>query len=159
MEVSKMHLSAALSLEACCAPRWPHWSLSRPCLPCSTAGPLRRTHNRSQPRKTNLFTPDRDECKGRHTMNTIDENSSEVIQTETQQPAPVPSGPSSRWLFVGLAAAVVVLGIVISSGIHERAQAESALGGSTERAAAPTVDVIRPSSAAQSQEIVLPGNT
>jgi RND family efflux transporter MFP subunit len=92
-------------------------------------------------------------------MNTIEENSSEVTQTETQRPAPVPSGPSSRWLFVSLAAAVLVLGIVISSGIHERAQAESALGVSTERAAVPTVDVIQPSSAVQSQEIVLPGNT
>jgi hypothetical protein len=92
-------------------------------------------------------------------MNTIEENLSEVTQTGTQRPAPVPSGPSSRWLFVGLAAAVLVLGIVISSGIHERAQAESTLGVSTERAAVPTVDVIQPSSAAQSQEIVLPGNT
>ena len=92
-------------------------------------------------------------------MNTIKENSSELTRTETQQPAPVPSGSSSRWLFAGLAAAALVLGVVISSGIHERAQAESALGVSTERAAVPTVDVIRPSSAAQSQEIVLPGNT
>jgi RND family efflux transporter MFP subunit len=92
-------------------------------------------------------------------MNTIEENSSGVTQTETQPPAPVPSGPSSRWLFVGLAAAVLVLGIVISSGIHERAHAESALGVSTERAAVPTVDVVQPSSAAQYQEIVLPGNT
>lgn len=92
-------------------------------------------------------------------MNTIEDNPSEATQTDKERPAPVPSGPSSRWLLVGLAAAVLVLGIAISSGIHERAQAESALGVTTERAAVPTVDIVHPSSIAQSQEIVLPGNT
>jgi RND family efflux transporter MFP subunit len=92
-------------------------------------------------------------------MNTIEDNSSQATLTDTERAAPVPSGPSSRWLLVGLAAAVLVLGIVISSGIHERAQAESALGVTTERAAVPMVDIVHPSSSAQSQEIVLPGNT
>jgi RND family efflux transporter MFP subunit len=91
-------------------------------------------------------------------MATTENNSSEVTQTETERPAPVPSGPS-RWLLVGLAAAVLVLGIVIYSGIHERAQAENALGVSTERAAVPTVNVVQPTSGALSQEIVLPGTT
>jgi RND family efflux transporter MFP subunit len=59
----------------------------------------------------------------------------------------------------GLAATVFVLGSVIYSGIHERAHAENSLGVSTERAAVPTVNVVEPSSAGLSQEIVLPGNT
>jgi RND family efflux transporter MFP subunit len=94
-------------------------------------------------------------------MNTIEENSSEATQIDRERtaPAPAPSGPSSRWLLAGLAAAVLVLGIVISSGIYERAQAESALSVTTERAAIPTVDIVYPSASAQSQEIVLPGNT
>jgi RND family efflux transporter MFP subunit len=92
-------------------------------------------------------------------MSTIENNSSEVTQTDAERLAPVPPAPSSRWLLVGLAAAVLVLGIVIYSGIHERAQAESTLGVSTERAAVPTVNVIQPTSGAVSQEIVLPGNT
>jgi RND family efflux transporter MFP subunit len=58
-----------------------------------------------------------------------------------------------------LAAIVLVLGIVIYSGIHERAQAENSLGVSTEQAAVPIVNVVEPSSAGLSQEIVLPGNT
>jgi RND family efflux transporter MFP subunit len=60
---------------------------------------------------------------------------------------------------VGLSAAVIVLGIVIYSGIHERAQAESTLGVRTERAAVPTVTVVQPTSGAVTQEIVLPGDT
>jgi len=71
----------------------------------------------------------------------------------------VPSRPSSRWLLVGLSAAAIVLGIVIYSGIHERAQAESTLGVRTERAAVPTVTVVQPTSGAATQEIVLPGDT
>jgi multidrug efflux pump subunit AcrA (membrane-fusion protein) len=92
-------------------------------------------------------------------MDTTENNSSEVTQTDRERLPPVPPNPSSRWLLVGLAAAVLVLGIVIYSGIHERAQAESALGVSTERAAVPTVNVVQPTSGAVSQEIVLPGTT
>jgi RND family efflux transporter MFP subunit len=92
-------------------------------------------------------------------MSTAENNSSEVTQTETEQLTPVPSGPSSRWLLIGVAAAVLVLGIVIYSGIHERAQAESTLGVVTERAAVPTVTVVQPTSGAVSQEVILPGTT
>jgi RND family efflux transporter MFP subunit len=92
-------------------------------------------------------------------MNITETNSSEVTQTETERLAPVPPTPRSRWLLVGLAAAALVLGIVIYSGIHERAQAESTLGVRTEREAVPTVNVVQPASGAVSQEIVLPGNT
>jgi RND family efflux transporter MFP subunit len=92
-------------------------------------------------------------------MNSIKNNSSEVSQTDTDRLAPIPSGLSSGWLLVGSAVAVLVLGIVIYSGIHERAQAENNLGVSTEGAAVPTVNVVLPTSGAVSQEIVLPGNT
>ena len=92
-------------------------------------------------------------------MNTTENNTSEVTETDTARLAPVPSGPSSRWLLVGLSAAAIGLGIVIYSGIHERAQAESTLGVRTERAAVPTVTVVQPTSGAATQEIVLPGDT
>jgi RND family efflux transporter MFP subunit len=92
-------------------------------------------------------------------MNTIENNSSEVPQSGTEQLAPAPSEPSShRWL-AGLAAAGIVLGIVLYSGIHERAQAQNALGVRTEQAAVPTVNVVQPTSGSLTQEIVLPGNT
>jgi RND family efflux transporter MFP subunit len=92
-------------------------------------------------------------------VDTIENNSSEVTPADTERLAPVPSKPSSRWVFLGLGAAVLVLGIVIYSGIHERAHAERTLGVVTERAAVPTVNVVQPTSGAHSQEIVLPGNT
>ena len=92
-------------------------------------------------------------------MSSIENLPAEVSQTGRERKAPVASKPSSPWLLFGLAAFVLVLGIVIYSGIHERAQAESRLGVSTERAAVPTVNVIEPSSAGLAQEVVLPGNT
>jgi RND family efflux transporter MFP subunit len=92
-------------------------------------------------------------------MSNTENKSSEVPQTVSEQPAPAQSKSSSPWLLPGLTAAVVVLGIVIYAGIHERAHAETTLGVSTERASVPTVNVVLPSSSAVSQQIVLPGNT
>jgi RND family efflux transporter MFP subunit len=92
-------------------------------------------------------------------MKSIESNPSEVPQTAAEPVAPVPSKPSSPWLWIGLATAVFVLGLVIYSGIYERAHAESTLGVTTERAAVPTVIVVQPTSGAVSEEIVLPGNT
>ena len=92
-------------------------------------------------------------------MSTIENNLPEIGQTEPKSSPPAPQNASSSWLLAGLAAAVLVLGIVIYSGIHERAHAETALGVSTERAAVPTVNIVQPTSGAVSQEIVLPGNT
>jgi RND family efflux transporter MFP subunit len=99
-------------------------------------------------------------------MSTVDHNSSETPQSAASQSASNQSGsgqsgskPSSPMLWIGLTAAAVILGVVIYSGIHQRAQAETTLGSRTERAAVPTVNVIRPSTAGLSQEIVLPGNT
>ncbi|WP_263353015.1 efflux RND transporter periplasmic adaptor subunit [Acidicapsa acidisoli] len=94
-------------------------------------------------------------------MSTVDHNSSETpkgaaSQSASNQPA---SKRSSPMLWIGLTAAAVILGVVIYSGIHQRVQAETTLGSRTERAAVPTVNVIHPSTAGVSQEIVLPGNT
>ena len=87
------------------------------------------------------------------------ENPSEVPLPETAPSTPPASRSSSRWLWIGLAAAAIVGGTVIYSGIHERAQAETALGARTDRAAIPTVNVVQPRSGAQMEDIVLPGNT
>jgi RND family efflux transporter MFP subunit len=92
-------------------------------------------------------------------MSTMENNIPEVDQTDPKPGPPVPSKPLSLGLWIGLAAAVLVLGTVIYSGIHERAHAESALGARTEEAAVPTVSVVQPSSGSATQEVVLPGNT
>jgi RND family efflux transporter MFP subunit len=92
-------------------------------------------------------------------MNPIEDNLSEVPQANKERLAPAPPGPSSRWLLTGLAVAVLVLGIVIYSGIGERAHAETSLGISTERAAILTVNVVQPTPGSEFKEIVLPGNT
>jgi RND family efflux transporter MFP subunit len=91
-------------------------------------------------------------------METLEKNPSKVTATNQEPLAPIPSG-SSRWWVIGLAAAVLVLGFIIYSGIHQRAQAESRLGASTEQAAVPTVSVIQPASNTAGKEVVLPGNT
>ncbi|HET6216501.1 MAG TPA: efflux RND transporter periplasmic adaptor subunit [Acidobacteriaceae bacterium] len=92
-------------------------------------------------------------------MSTVDSTLPEVSQNPTERPVPVPIKPLSPWLFVGLAAGALVLGVVIFWGIRDRAQAENALGARTERAAIPTVTVIQPNSGGLPLEIVLPGNT
>lgn len=91
-------------------------------------------------------------------MNTIEDNAPQVSQAGVKQPSPAPS-KLSHWAMVALASVAVVLGIVIYSGIHERAHAETTLGISTEQAAVPAVNVVHPTPGAASQEIVLPGNT
>jgi RND family efflux transporter MFP subunit len=78
-------------------------------------------------------------------------NSVQRPQTERQ--------PLSRSLFVGLAVAALLLGVVIYAGIHQRAMAASNLGAATERAAIAAVNVVEPKSGAALEEIVLPGTT
>jgi RND family efflux transporter MFP subunit len=75
-----------------------------------------------------------------------------------QGTGPPPRG-RARVAFVGLAAAVLVLGVVIYAGIRSRVTANATLTRATEQAAIPTVDVVYPKADAPTQEIVLPGNT
>jgi RND family efflux transporter MFP subunit len=91
-------------------------------------------------------------------METLEKNPSEVTETNQESLVAAPSG-SFRWWLFGLAAAVLVLGFIIYSGIHQRALAESRLGASTEQAAVPTVSVVQPISNTAGKEVVLPGNT
>ena len=91
-------------------------------------------------------------------MNTSETNPVKASQPAAQPP-PTEQKPVSRWLFIALGVAVVVLAIVIYDGIHDRAEAASNLGSVTERAAVPVVTVVHPKANTTAQEIVLPGNT
>jgi RND family efflux transporter MFP subunit len=57
------------------------------------------------------------------------------------------------------ASALAALALLLYSGIHSRAAAESRLKQRTEEAAVPTVNVVFPREGAPTQEIILPGNT
>src|SRR6202522_2783759 len=92
-------------------------------------------------------------------MDAPESNTTEVTPTDTGRSEQMPPKPSSRWTLAGVAVAVLVVGTVIYSGIHQRVQAETTLGANTERAAVPTVTVVQPLSGDVSQEIMLPGNT
>jgi RND family efflux transporter MFP subunit len=92
-------------------------------------------------------------------MSTIENDPSNVPQIDAARLTPLEAKPLSRWLLIGVVAAAILLGVVIFLGIHERAQAATNLGVTTERAAIPTVIVVKPTSGSDSQEIVLPGNT
>jgi RND family efflux transporter MFP subunit len=91
-------------------------------------------------------------------MNTIEENPPQVSAANVEHLTPAPS-KLPGWAIAALATAAVALGVVIYSGIHERAQAATALGVTTERAAIPAVNVVHPMAGAAGQEIILPGNT
>ena len=80
-------------------------------------------------------------------------------QDSSGQPPQTQRKPLSRSLFVGLAVAALLLGVVIYSGIHQRAMAASNLGTATERAAIAAVSVVEPNSGTALEEIVLPGTT
>ena len=66
---------------------------------------------------------------------------------------------SSRKGTLLVAVAVAAIALLLYSGIHSRAAAESRLKQRTEDAAIPTVAVVFPQEGAPTQEIVLPGNT
>ena len=87
----------------------------------------------------------------------------ETIEVHTMQPAPDGSPPRQRagrqTSILVAAAALAALALMIYSGIHSRAAAESRLAKRTEEAAIPTVAVVFPKEGAPTQEIVLPGNT
>src|SRR6202789_2481496 len=92
-------------------------------------------------------------------MNNTESNLIQASQDNSEQRPPIESKPLSRSLFAGLGIAALVLGIVIYSGIHQRAMAASNLGTVTERAAIAAVNVVEPKSGATLEEIVLPGTT
>lgn len=107
--------------------------------------------------KTNRFTHNRTAKRMETHMSTIEQTPSQVPQANAEQPALVPSKPHG-WALAALVSAAIILAIVIYSGIHERARAETVLGVSTERAAVSAVNIVHPVPGAASQEIVLPGN-
>jgi RND family efflux transporter MFP subunit len=91
-------------------------------------------------------------------MSTIETNPDQSQPAEAQL-TPAPAEKRSPWLTVVAIVAVVLLGIVIYSGIHQRAAAQRRLGIATERAAIATVNVVYPKPEAGLQEVVLPGYT
>src|SRR3984957_19822125 len=92
-------------------------------------------------------------------MNNTESNLIQASQDNSEQRPQIESKPLPRSLFAGLGIVAVVLGVVIYSGIHERAMAASNLGVATERAAIAAVNVVGPKSGAALEEIVLPGTT
>jgi len=100
-------------------------------------------------------------------MLSSEENVTTSPETETTevQMQPSPDGfhprPEARrqTAILVAAAALAVLALLIYSGIHSRAVAESRLMQRTEEAAIPTVGVVFPREGAPTQEIILPGNT
>src|SRR3984957_7249713 len=87
----------------------------------------------------------------------------ETIEAQPLQPSPdgFPSRPGAQrrtTIIVG-GVALAVLALMIYSGIHSRAVAESRLTQRTQEAAIPTVAVVFPKEGAPTQEIILPGNT
>jgi RND family efflux transporter MFP subunit len=92
-------------------------------------------------------------------MSNTETNLNQASQNNSGQSPQTERQPVSRSLFVGLAVAAVLLGVVIYSGIHQRAVAASNLGSATERTAIATVSVVEPKSGAGLEQIVLPGTT
>jgi RND family efflux transporter MFP subunit len=92
-------------------------------------------------------------------MSNTEINLNQASQNNSGQPPQTERQPLSRSLFAGLAVAALLLGVVIYSGIHERAVAASNLGTATERAAIASVSVVEPKSGTALQELVLPGTT
>jgi RND family efflux transporter MFP subunit len=87
----------------------------------------------------------------------------ETIEAQPTQRSPnglhSRSGAQRRTAIIVAAVALTVLALLIYSGIHSRAVAESRLTQRTQEAAIPTVAVVFPKEGAPTQEIILPGNT
>jgi RND family efflux transporter MFP subunit len=92
-------------------------------------------------------------------MSNTEIDSNQSSQDSSGQRPKTKRQPISRSLFVGLAIAALLLGVVIYLGIHQRAMAASNLGAATERAAIAAVNVVEPNSGTARQELVLPGTT
>src|ERR1700732_2847959 len=86
----------------------------------------------------------------------------ETIEAQAVLPSPdgfSRPGARRRTAIVVTAAPLAVLALMIYSGIHSRAVAESRLTQRTQEAAIPTVAGVSPKEGAPTQEIILPGNT
>src|ERR1700733_4349537 len=105
------------------------------------------------------FTRSHVHSNGGNPMSNTETDLNPASQDSSVQGAQIERQPLSRSLFVGLAIAALLLGVVIYLGIHERAMAASNLGTVTERAAIATVNVVEPKSGAALEQIVLPGTT
>jgi RND family efflux transporter MFP subunit len=101
-------------------------------------------------------------------MTSNEDNVTTIPEPQTTGAQPVRSSPEgfhprpgarSRTAILVAAAALAALALMIYSGMHSRAAAESRLKQRTEEAAIPTVAVVFPREGAPTQEIVLPGNT
>jgi len=101
-------------------------------------------------------------------MTSSEENVTTTPEPETIEAQPVQTSPDGfrsrpgaqrRTAIIVAAAVLAVLALMIYSGIHSRAVAESRLTQRTQEAAIPTVTVVFPKEGAPTQEIILPGNT
>lgn len=95
---------------------------------------------------------------GEDTGATTPEAEAIELKSFGSNPSGVAPGPiRHRAVFLFTAIVVAFVGVVIYSGIHSRAAAESRLKQQTEEGAVPTVSVIFPRQGAPTNEIVLPG--
>src|SRR5713226_9789720 len=127
-----MRRSGAPSLAACCAPLRPLWSLCLPSSVCFTGGAIPLSL-KDTPRATlNQF---QDELREKP-MTSSEENVTttpepEKIEARPVQPSPDEFhphlGPGRRTGIILAAAAFAALTLLIYSGIHSRAAAESRL--------------------------------
>ena len=97
---------------------------------------------------------------GEDNVATTPEPGTMELNNPGSHPSGVAPGPMRhRAVLLFAAIAVVFVGVVIYSGIHSRAAAESRLKQQTEEGAIPTVNVAFPRQGAPTNEIVLPGVT
>jgi RND family efflux transporter MFP subunit len=97
---------------------------------------------------------------GEDNVATTPEPGTMELNNPGSHPSGVAPGPMRhRAILLFAAVAVAFVGVVIYSGIHSRAAAESRLKRQTEEGAIPTVSVIFPRQGAPTNEIVLPGVT
>jgi RND family efflux transporter MFP subunit len=101
-------------------------------------------------------------------MTSSEENVTTTREPETIEAQPLPPSPDGfhgrpgaqrRTAMIVTATVFAVLALMIYSGIHSRAVAESRLTERTQEAAVPTVAVVFPQEGAPTQEIILPGST
>lgn len=87
-----------------------------------------------------------------------------LVEEERQErkaeapPSAPPSGGKLRGLAIVLLALFAVIAYFVVTGIQARAQEDRKLAAATSESAVPTVSVVKPSAAADAEEVILPGN-